>query len=529
MKRSYTAEELARITATPLTMGVGLGSEMFPDGGYIAYPWLRYVEQEVLNAIYRPGNEIIIISVPFQVGKSSYFSLLLPSWYLGRYPNRTWLNISYNDDRAKFWGRGTRNLLRQYGHPLFGVAVDNESDSASEWHFAGQQGGMISSGIRSTVNGVTAHIMSLDDTLKGMEDANSPQVKRRNMDEFDSVIVGRFQSNPSAPTKCFIVNTRLVEDDIGGTLLERAAQPGYEGFPVKLINIKALAEPDDQLGMSDEELEAWRDPLGRKLGEALHSRHTREFYIMRRASLMRANPGMWMSQYQGIPTYSAASMFPENNWRYWVADGAEKLPDDVWLPQMSRRVRVWDLASSEGGGDWTVGTLLGRDDQGQIFIIERERFRHAPGEVESRVKQTALTDGYEVAIRIERERSGAGITVVDHYKRELLGYDIDGVMAEGDKESRATPYSILQNGSKVILPRNADWIPDWIREHAQMDGKGKRPKHDDQIDTAAYGVRFLIGGGESAIWDASAIGSTEGLSLEERLEDQLVLQQLGLG
>src|SRR5690606_11150747 len=151
---------------------------------------------------------------------------------------------------------------------------------AGEWHFANYTAGMISSGIRSTVNGVTAHVIVIDDHLKSMEEANSPQVKSRNMDEFDSVIMGRFQSNPIAPTKCLIINTRMVEDDIGGTLLERASQPGYEGFPVRLINIKAIAEPDphELAEMSDEELAEWRDVLGRRYGEALESRHTSEFY-----------------------------------------------------------------------------------------------------------------------------------------------------------------------------------------------------------------------------------------------------------
>src|SRR5690606_12645206 len=159
------------------------------------------------------------------------------------------------------------------------------------------------------VNGVTAHVIVIDDHLKSMEEANSPQVKSRNMDEFDSVIMGRFQSNPTAPTKCLIINTRMVEDDIGGTLLERASQPGYEGFPVRLITIKAIAEPDrhDLAEMSDDELAEWRDALGRRYGETLESRHTSEFYHLRRKSLP---PGMWSAMYQGLPTFSAGGMFP---------------------------------------------------------------------------------------------------------------------------------------------------------------------------------------------------------------------------
>lgn len=476
-----------------------------------------------------PGSLFLCGEQMVPTHNSSYFSLLFPSWYLGRYPNRTWLNISYNDDRAKAWGRASRNLLRRHGPKLFGVNVDIESDSAGEWHFAAHQGGMISSGIRSTVNGVTAHVISLDDTLKGMEEANSPPVKRRNMDEFDSVIMGRCQSNPIAPTKIFIINTRLVEDDLGGELLDRARQPGYEGFPVTLINIKAIAEPDpeDMAGMTDEDLAEWRDCLGRSFGEPLECRHTAEFFRLRQASMPA---GMWMAQYQGIPTFSEASMFPEHHWRYWVHDEVgEKLPEDTFLPRrLAKRVRVWDLAASEGGGDWTVGTLVGLADDGRVFILERERFQHAPGGVEERVKLMAEQDGYEVAIRIEQERQGSGITTVDHYKRELVGYDIDGIKAEGVKESRATPYSILQNANKVYLPRHADWTAAWIKEHAQMDGKGKRPKHDDQIDTAAYAVKFLVGAGQTMIFDPNAIGTNrQDLTDDEIMDAMLVRQMLG--
>ena len=100
--------------------------------------------------------------------------------------------------------------------------------------------------------------------------------------------------------------------------------------------------------------------------------------------------------------------------------------------------------------------------------------------------------------------------------------------AEGDKESRATPASIEQNKGNVYLPRHAWWLNEWTKEHSQMDGKGKRPKHDDQIDTFAYAMRFLIQNGDSAIWDLSALGTGDSLTNEEKLEALLVRQALGL-
>ena len=65
----------------------------------------------------------------------------------------------------------------------------------------------------------------------------------------------------------------------------------------------------------------------------------------------------------------------------------------------------------------------------------------------------------------------------------------------GTKEQRATPYSILPQGEHVILPsdeEDSEWVQEWIKEHSGMMGDGPRPRHDDQIDTAAHAVNYLL-------------------------------------
>jgi hypothetical protein len=47
----------------------------------------------------------------------------------------------------------------------------------------------------------------------------------------------------------------------------------------------------------------------------------------------------------------------------------------------------------------------------------------------------------------------------------------------------------------VWLPADAEWLEEWKKEHAGMVGNGVRPRHDDQIDTAAYCVLELLGVG----------------------------------
>lgn len=473
---------------------------------------MRCVEVDGPGHLYLAGAGMI------PTHNSTYCSMLLPAWYLGNNPGHQVINVSYNEKQASKWGLRTLNLIRQFGGPLFGIGINSDSDSKSDWKLDNGFGGMMSAGI-SNITGNPGHLIIADDLIPNAEAANSPIIKRKIMDDWDDSLTTRFQEN----TKVLVVATRWSEDDPSGELITRSLAPEYEGFPVSTLNIKALAEPDpDELSeMSEEELAKWTDFLGRHYGEGLKGQHSQAFFERKRAS---TPIGRWMSLHQGTPTFSIGGMFPEEYWKFWCppetpVDGAKALPEIV------KKVRVWDIASSEGSGDWTVGTLLGRSRDNEIFVLARERFQHAPGGVEKKISLIAETDGHAVPIRIEQERSGAGITVVDFYKRHLPGYNVDGLRAEGDKESRATPYSIMQNDGKVYLPHGAPWAKEWIKEHSQMDGKGRRPKHDDQIDTAAYGVRFLISSGDSTLWDPSAIQVRPDMTQEQR-EDILAIRAL---
>jgi predicted phage terminase large subunit-like protein len=184
-------------------------------------------------------------------------------------------------------------------------------------------------------------------------------------------------------------------------------------------------------------------------------------------------------------------MFPRNCWQYW---------NNGNLPTITRRVRVWDLAASAESGDWTVGVLMGVSPSGDIYVLERERFKLASHEVEQRVKAAAARDGFAVKIIIEQEKAGAGKTVVEHYQRELRGYTVEPGKVDGTKEERATPYSSMQQQLRVWLPEGAEWLDEWRNEHRAMIGDGRRGRHDDQIDAAAFGVRDLLQFGASDIW-----------------------------
>lgn len=444
---------------------------------YQVYPWLLYVEMRVLAAIARPGRKIVIVNVPSQQGKTTFSGFALPSWYLGMNTQNQVLLITHGEEYSGQWGARCYNLLKKHGQRLFGVEMSRQHASVNNWRTAGGFGGMISTGILSGIVGNPGHLVIIDDVLPSIEAATSPTILKKQWAEFTGTIEARAQMD----TTFLITATRFHEEDLSGMIIARSKEPGYAGFPVEVITVKAFAEPDDDDPTGDDE--DWVDFLGRHRGEALEGQHDAEFFHQRRASLVDGGQEQqWDAIYQGNPTANKNGMFPKLNWEY--INRSE-------LPQMMATVRVWDLATTEGGGDWTVGTLMGRDAANRFFVIDVIRQRYSTSKVEKLVLDAAKADGFGCKIKIEQERAGAGISVVEAYQRKLIGYQVEPAKAETSKESRATPYSNEQQKHNIYLVR-ADWNKEFVDEHKKMMGDGRRPRHDDQIDTGAYAFLELM-------------------------------------
>lgn len=478
MANEPTWEDMA--TPTRFAMSV---SRDFMGIDYQPFPWILEVEKRVLDAIADPLERFIILNVPPQNGKTTTFGMFLIAWYLGMFPNKQAIFIAYAEEYAESWGLKTRNLLDRYGMRYFGVGISNQQSAAKNWKTSQGFGGMLSTGIGGGITGNPGNLIIIDDVIKTMEEASSITTKRKHLAEYDGAISSRFQ----AGTTVLITATRFAEDDLSGALIERMDKAGYDGDKWEVLSIPAIAEAPDDL--DEEEVATWRDFLGRSHGEALEGRYNQRFYEKRRASI---DPFTWSAVYQQKPSLAEGGMFPKSNWQFW---------NETNRPDIMRRCRAWDLAATEGGGDWTVGTLMGVGANGDLYVLDVQRFRKNSAEVERAVQEMARLDGYETKVLIEQEKAGAGKALVEHYQRSLPGYFVAPAKIDGAKEVRARPYSAMQNNRRVWLPENApDLCKAWIDEHSKMMGDGRRPRHDDQIDTASYCVHELIGEGITQMW-----------------------------
>lgn len=515
-----TAEsDLLRKIALPTLLGQTIGQEFFGEP-YVVFPWAQYAEKRIIPAIRdRSRENFFILNAPPQTGKSTLITLMM-TWIAGMLADRRQMYLSYSDDFSEARSKDVRAILKAWGKDLFGVSIDPDRDKIGDWGINGARGGLLAKGIEGQVVGRSGDVIWIDDLIKNPVEAASTSAKAGHLLAWDGTIARRLQPGGTV----ILVATRWAEDDLSGALISRMREPGYDGPKWEVISFPAFAEPSPELDgeLTPEELAEWRDIIGREYGQVLDCRFSRipgrapeDFFNLARAGIK--DPSAWACQYQQRPFDAEGSMFPRVNWQRYD-------PNDV--PEMDKMVRVWDLAGTDGGGDWTVGTKVGRSGD-RIFILDVQRFRKASGEVMNRLTATAGLDGHACMIKVEEEKGGAGKSVIAAIQKLLPTYNIEPAKAEGDKKSRATPYSSEQQNRRVYIPEDGTvtWdVKGFIDEHEKMMADGRLPRHDDQIDTAAYAVLELIGTQSTALFIPQP---GHGLSPEAQM--RLLEAQTGIG
>ena len=481
--------------ALPSLVGGYVGKQ-FWGKPWIPYPFLLHAEQRIIDAVRDKTRErFLIINAPPQTGKTSLVGTLVPFWLTGMFPDDNGMYISYSDDFSEARSKDVRALQQTWGKELFGTSIDPDHNKVSEWRILGHRGGLLAVGIGGLITGKPGDWIIIDDLIKNDVEARSESAKKGHLAEWDGTISTRLQPGGTV----IVIATRWAEDDLSGALIARMQEPGYAGPQWEVISFPAFAEPSEEMEgeLTPEELATWHDIIGREFGEVLDCRFSRipgrdpaDFFNIVKAS---RDPMKFASLYQQRPFSAEGSMFKRENWRYYNVDER---------PEMEQVVRVWDLAGTEAGGDWTAGTKMGRAN-GKMWILDVQRFRHASGTVLNKVIETAGVDGYGCAILVEEEKGGAGKSTVAALQKMLPGYNLDAAKAEGDKRSRATLYSSEQQNNRVMLPEEGSvaWdVKGFKDEHVRLMQDGRLPKHDDRIDTGAYGALFLVGGQPVEMW-----------------------------
>lgn len=157
-------------------------------------------------------------------------------------------------------------------------------------------------------------------------------------------------------------------------------------------------------------------------------------------------------------------------------------------PAGMREFRAWDVAATEGGGDYTAGVRMGVTADGHYVISDVVRGQWDTAERNRQMRLTAELDGVKVAQCVPEDPGSGGKDAAKAFVRLLAGFSVKTRRPSADKETRADPLSSQLNAGNVRVVRG-DWNRAFVEELRQF----PMGKHDDQVDAAADAFNELSG------------------------------------
>lgn len=442
----FLANLLAQPKLTPATLARHL------DPRWIPSPHLMYISLRIATALSR-GAARIIISLPPRHGKSRISSIGTSVWALEKWPHKEIAITSYGADLSEDFSTKVRDQIMKNPHKL-DVRIRSNSNRVDRF-LTTKGGSVIAVGTGGAFIGRGADILFVDDFIKDHKEAHSHLSREFTWNWFTTTAMTRLEPNASV----VIVATRWHEDDLIGRLLDRF--PGVWEY----IRIPAIAEEGDI--------------LGRNAGEALFPQRYNIQYLLQWRKILGTK--MFDAMYQQDPRSDATRLAD----KAWINICTE-LPNHNHL----KWCRVWDLAATQGGGDYTTGGLHCVDVETRImFTADMRREQLSPENVEILVKKTADEDGQMVPILIEQEPGASGKALVDYYKRTVLkGFKVIPIPTTKAKAVRAQPWLAgCEAGRYYIL--QGPWNDQFLREFDHF----PTGEYDDQEDNGAIGWNYLIG------------------------------------
>lgn len=153
--------------------------------------------------------------------------------------------------------------------------------------------------------------------------------------------------------------------------------------------------------------------------------------------------------------------------------------------------RGWDLAATEGAGDFTVGPKIGKLADGRFIVADVVREQYGTAKRDALIKNTAAADGMgRVKQSLPQDPGQAGKSQVKALVTMLAGHHVVHSTETGDKVVRARGFAAQVNAGNVLMLR-ALWNTAYTDE-LQMFPNGA---HDDQVDGSSRAFDALLGKG----------------------------------
>jgi predicted phage terminase large subunit-like protein len=421
------------------------------DPGYIETRHTRMLCAH-LQALADGEIQKLMIFMPPRHGKTYHASERFPAFFEGINGGEADIILaSYTIDRARASSRKVRELFKDRTWPFVDVGLDPDSQAVDEWRTT--SGGIVkAAGVGGSMTGFGAHLLAIDDPIKGRAEANSELQRESQWEWYTEVARTRLM----AKARELLVTTRWHEDDIAGRIHDTPAITKWT-----VLRLPAVAEENDPIGR------AVGEPLAPELGIEIPRPDLGEISLRGFAAL-----------YQGNPTPAEGGLFK----RAWFANRYRE------LPTLTKAALFLDGAWKEGiGNDRSAIALWGTDGRNYYLIdawasrVEYPDLKQKVKDYWTRWKEKGVAPTFWPCV----EDAASGIPIIQEFRR-TTSIPIVGVTVDKSKYTRAEAVTPLFEAGKCFLPEDAPWIDEWIEEHVSFPGK-----HDDLVDTTSGALARL--------------------------------------
>lgn len=371
----------------------------------------------------------VMLMLPPGSAKSTYASVVFPSWVMGREKAFETILTGWGDPICRRHGKRARQICSsaQY-RALFGHQVDPNTRAAEDWQLTNFSS-YKSSGIQAGISGFRTHGLIWDDMIKGRADADSPTVRNTVWNEY--VDSARSRKTPKAWEVG--IGTRWHEDEHMGRILP-AGYTGQSGFMECRDGNVWLA-----ICMAAES-ERQDDPLGREPGQMIWSEWFDEDYWQDK----RMSPRSWASLYQQRPSPEEGLVFKRDNFKFWDA-----------LPEGD------DYISYDPGvsaiGDPTAMHRWRIDDQARLYLVERYYAQCSMDIwIGQLIRWCKIFKPVEAISEAGVIRRAAEPFITRAMRRTKTFFTQTWVNRSANKTAMAASAVAMVNSGQVFLPRNSD-------------------------------------------------------------------------
>lgn len=396
--------------------------------------------------------------------KSTYTSVVFPTYIMGRFPGEPVILGSYGSDLPRKFGRRARSIVRQPNYVrIFDTELSKESSAADEWALTNGSEFM-GTGFQAGVTGNRAFGLIWDDPIRGRKDADSPVIRNATWDAYFDDLLSR--KKPGAWEVG--ITTRWHEDDPAGRILpdQYNGESGWidcrDGNKWFVVCIPAIAERKD-------------DILGREIGERVWP----EWFTEDHFEPFRVNTRSWNSLYQQRPAPEEGAYFKSEWFR-----GYTSRPSRDTL----RIYGASDYAVTEDDGDFTVHVIVGIDPEENMYLLDLWRGQTDSSEwVESFCD---LVEKYKPLAWAEEGgqiRGAVGPFLKQRMRKRKAFVHREMFPTRHDKAIRAQSIRGRMSLLGLYCPKDAKWYPEFEREMLTF----PTGVHDDQVDAMGLAGQLI--------------------------------------